>query len=80
MSWSSRFPMAPKTYWWLRARYKDGSVSKPILIRVEDHDRYGIVYRTVGDADMWTPDEVEEDFRARDAMAEFAGPIALPEE
>ena len=80
MPWSSRFPMAPKTYWWLRARYKDGSASKPIPIRVEDHDRYGIVYRIVGDAGIWTPGEVEEEFRTRDVAAEFAGPIALPED
>jgi len=80
MPWSSRFPMAPKTYWWLRARYKDGSASKPIIIHVVDHPSYGIVYRTVGDAGMWTPDEVEADFRIRDVAAEFAGPIALPED
>ena len=80
MKWTKDYPAEPKTYWWHRERYNDGSISKPTVIRVEKNRKWGIVYRSMGDASSCTPDEVKADYEKYGVTAEFAGPLVPPED
>lgn len=80
MKWTKNFPMTPGTYWWHRGRYDDGSTSKPVVIRVEEDLKWGIVYRCMGDTSSWMPDELEADYEAYGVAPEFAGPLVPPKE
>ena len=75
MKWTKEYPQEPKTIWWTRVKFGDGSASQPTVTLVKEHEHYGIIYRFISELGSWTREEMEDDCRKNGYDVEFLGPI-----
>ena len=79
MTWTKDFPQEPKTYWWLRVHYKDGSTTKSTVVFVEEN-KNTVTYHMIGDLHAYTIAELKNEAGQIGAVVDFAGPITPPED